>query len=326
VPEHVGERPPEHADDRRFDLVRRKRRHAILQQRELVRDVGRQEVAPRRQHLSELDEDRPEVFQRAPQADAARQRKVAPEQRGANDRPECAHPRMSEGEVVETVPQRYDDDPEEPTQPHGPDCTGALQDEARAAFTRGLRRARAVFGSWAGFHVARNRRRGTAHRNRLAPATARFVDWRHHTTARALGTESDGPRRRGPTLRHRLMASTTMPIAAPIAPTIVTGRNPSWPVSAKPRPDHEYRQRRVMDPEMRRGEARLRSGRIRVIDDADDRERREAEQVDVRVHRRQDELVRDPHDDAHRHPQHQVKRCNLDQACAHWRLPQMMNV
>src|SRR6478609_9063222 len=221
-PEHVAQRSPEDARDRRFGLVRGKRRHAILQERELVRDVGRQQVAPRRQHLPELDEDRPEVFERTSQADTTRQRQIAPEQRGSYDGPERAHTRMAKGEVVETVPQRYDDDPEEPTQPHGPDCTGALQDEARAAFTHGLRRARAVFGSWAGFHVARNRRRGTAHRNRLAPAAARLVDWRHHTTARALGTASGDPRRRGPTLRHRLMASTTMPIAAPIAPTIVT--------------------------------------------------------------------------------------------------------
>ena len=35
-------------------------RDAVLQQRELVGEVGRQQVAPGRQHLAELDEDRSE--------------------------------------------------------------------------------------------------------------------------------------------------------------------------------------------------------------------------------------------------------------------------
>jgi hypothetical protein len=33
---------------------------------------------------------------------------------------------VPERQVVETVPQRNDDDPEEATQPHSPDCTGAV--------------------------------------------------------------------------------------------------------------------------------------------------------------------------------------------------------
>ena len=40
--------------------------------RELVGDVGRQQVAPRRQHLAELDEDRPQPLQRLAQPHAAR--------------------------------------------------------------------------------------------------------------------------------------------------------------------------------------------------------------------------------------------------------------
>ena len=42
------------------------------------------------------------------------------------DGPQGPHARVSERQVVETVPKRDDDDPQEPTQPHGPDCTGAL--------------------------------------------------------------------------------------------------------------------------------------------------------------------------------------------------------
>ena len=44
--------------------VGRERRHAVLQLGELVGEVGRQQVAPRRQHLAELDEDRPEALER----------------------------------------------------------------------------------------------------------------------------------------------------------------------------------------------------------------------------------------------------------------------
>jgi hypothetical protein len=46
-------------------------RHAILQLRELVRDVVREQVAPRRDHLAELDEYRPEILERPAQTLAA---------------------------------------------------------------------------------------------------------------------------------------------------------------------------------------------------------------------------------------------------------------
>ena len=49
-----------------------KRRHAVLQPGELVGDVGRQEVAPGREHLAELDEDRAEPLEAQAQALAAR--------------------------------------------------------------------------------------------------------------------------------------------------------------------------------------------------------------------------------------------------------------
>ena len=52
--------------------MRRERRHLILQLRELVRDVERHEVAPRGEHLAELDVDRPEGLERLTQPHAAR--------------------------------------------------------------------------------------------------------------------------------------------------------------------------------------------------------------------------------------------------------------
>jgi hypothetical protein len=47
--------------------LRRKRRHPVLQLRELVGDVERQQVAPRGEHLAELDEDRAERLERLAQ-------------------------------------------------------------------------------------------------------------------------------------------------------------------------------------------------------------------------------------------------------------------
>ena len=47
-------------------------RHTILQPREFIGDVGRQQIAAGGQHLAELDEDGPEPFQRQAQAFAAR--------------------------------------------------------------------------------------------------------------------------------------------------------------------------------------------------------------------------------------------------------------
>ncbi len=48
-----------------------KRRHAVLKFCQLVGDIQRQQVAPRREHLAELDEDRSQCFQRLAQAHAA---------------------------------------------------------------------------------------------------------------------------------------------------------------------------------------------------------------------------------------------------------------
>ena len=78
--EDFVDRPAVDALERREHLLDRERRHAVLQLRELVGDVGRQEIAARRQHLAELDEDRPERFQRAAQPHRARRLVAAPQQ------------------------------------------------------------------------------------------------------------------------------------------------------------------------------------------------------------------------------------------------------
>ena len=59
--------------------VRRKRRHAVLQLRQFVGDIQRQQVTPGRQQLAELDENRSQIFQRLAQAHGAWCREIAPE-------------------------------------------------------------------------------------------------------------------------------------------------------------------------------------------------------------------------------------------------------
>ena len=56
--DRLAERPLDDGDG----LLGRKRRHAVLQQRQLIGDVRRQQVAPGGQHLAKLDEDRPQFL------------------------------------------------------------------------------------------------------------------------------------------------------------------------------------------------------------------------------------------------------------------------
>ena len=71
VREDIVERTTQPALDLADGHIGRERRHAVLQLREFVGDVGGQQVATCRQHLAELHEDRAEVLERAPQAHGA---------------------------------------------------------------------------------------------------------------------------------------------------------------------------------------------------------------------------------------------------------------
>ena len=86
------------------------RRHAVLQQRQFVGDVGRQQVAPGRQHLAELDEDRAQVLQRLAQALAARRRQVAAEREDAGQRAQPGPLEAGEDQLVQAVAQGHPDD------------------------------------------------------------------------------------------------------------------------------------------------------------------------------------------------------------------------
>src|SRR5690606_8146632 len=88
--------------------------NAVLQQRQLVGDVRRHQVAPRRQDLAELHEDRAEALQRQAQAHAAWRVQPAPEREHAR---EAVQPRAIEArqdDLVEPMAQHHPDDGEAP--------------------------------------------------------------------------------------------------------------------------------------------------------------------------------------------------------------------
>ncbi len=185
--------PPEGLLDQRGGLGGRKRRHAVLQLGQFVGHVQRQQVAPRRQHLAELDEDRAEPFQRQAQAHAARLIEAAAER----DRPrQRAHPALPEArhrQLVESEAQHGEHDEHQPHEtPHGggrralrearkplaapcaghapaPSRAGAAGRPPRAEQAAPCRPRRPSAGSAA----ASSRRRPAGHRRRWSPRACR---------------------------------------------------------------------------------------------------------------------------------------------------------
>ena len=108
----------------------RERRHAVLQLGELVGDVGRQQVAPGRQRLAELHEDRAEFLEREPDPLAARAALPALEPRRGRQverEPQRAEQVRREDELVEPVPHEHALDVEEPggdAEAHEEEVTG----------------------------------------------------------------------------------------------------------------------------------------------------------------------------------------------------------
>ena len=122
--EGLGDRPTVGTLDDRPRLGAREGRHAVLQLRELVGDVGRQQVAPRGERLAELDEDRPQRLEREPDPLAARAAPRALEPgRGRQVEHEPQRPEQvrREDDVVQPVPDEhalYGEQAAEHTQAH----------------------------------------------------------------------------------------------------------------------------------------------------------------------------------------------------------------
>src|SRR5438445_40811 len=107
--------------ERALDLGHRelagKRRYPVLELRQLVGEVGGQEVAARREHLAELDENGPERFERQAQPRAARLAERAKEKERVQRAREAA-PR-SKRELVQPEAQGYPEDLSETKQGNG---------------------------------------------------------------------------------------------------------------------------------------------------------------------------------------------------------------
>ncbi len=82
----LGDPAAEATLDLRDGVLPRKWRHPVLQQCELVGDVDGDQVAPGREHLAELDEDRPQAFERLAQSLTAGGVQLAAEPQQARER------------------------------------------------------------------------------------------------------------------------------------------------------------------------------------------------------------------------------------------------
>ena len=101
--EDLGDGPLVSRFEYRDGLLARKRRDEVLQLREFVCDVARQQVAARRQRLAELDEDRAELLEREPYAHPERRRAVDLARRQQEQEAEWPEEMDRVDDVVEAV-------------------------------------------------------------------------------------------------------------------------------------------------------------------------------------------------------------------------------
>jgi len=108
---HLAERPAERALDFGRGKFVRKRRHLVLELRQFIGDVRRQQVAPCREHLAELDEYRAQRLQRVAQPHGARIGEIAKEQHRIDQA--SGTPARGERELVQAEAERDPQDLDE---------------------------------------------------------------------------------------------------------------------------------------------------------------------------------------------------------------------
>ena len=114
--EDLLDRAPQLAAHDRGGGVARERRHPVLEACELVGDVFGQQVAAGREDLTELDEDRAEVLQRAAQPHRAWRLRPADPVPGqeVEDEPDRTQQVRPQHDIVEAVPHQHHVDVGEP--------------------------------------------------------------------------------------------------------------------------------------------------------------------------------------------------------------------
>jgi hypothetical protein len=98
----------------------RKRRYPVLEPSQFGSDIFGQQVRPARQHLAELDENRPQLLQRLADALTPRRQRLAPPAPGSEPQHEAVGPekRYADDEVVQTMLDHDPGDVEYPEQAH----------------------------------------------------------------------------------------------------------------------------------------------------------------------------------------------------------------
>ncbi len=151
---------------------------------------GRQQVAPRRQHLAELDEDRAERLERLAQPLRARRAEVAAEAQVADRSRQHRHREAAGQDLVETVAPQHARDDEQPEDLHQSGPRRVAARPAVEAPLNGL--ARSMPGSSGG------RRASRAARDRRAARECRRRAPSRRAAARAAGPRRRDTRRRSP--------------------------------------------------------------------------------------------------------------------------------
>ena len=118
--EHLVRRPPVGGFDLPMNLFRRKRRHAILELRQFIGDVQRQQVAASGQHLPELDEDRAQFFQEKAEAHGSRLLFPAAQMQKAEQRRQPAGRLVLDDQLVDAVAIGDAENLGEAEETHGP--------------------------------------------------------------------------------------------------------------------------------------------------------------------------------------------------------------
>src|SRR5512139_2159332 len=130
---HLGQRFSVGRLERGDGLGGWERRHPVLQPGKFVGDVERDQVTAGGEHLPELDEDRTQRLQRAPQAYPARLGKRPPEQGGAHQPAQRLDPLVAEEELLQPVTQADGEDAEEAQQLHASRFSSCLKRASRRA-------------------------------------------------------------------------------------------------------------------------------------------------------------------------------------------------
>jgi len=127
--------------DNRCRHLRVKRGHTVLQFGEFIRHIRRQQITPRRQHLTELHEDGPKLLERQAQALAAWALGLAAQRQQPHQRTDAPALETRQRELIQPVVQDDEDDLAQPEETrHADSPVRAVEVAGRGSFSSRSRR------------------------------------------------------------------------------------------------------------------------------------------------------------------------------------------